>query len=74
MLLIRPESHQGTMQQDWVTKPGQAPSGIWAAILPVLKVITYFSCMGCYCNNQFHSVTTRHLEAAWEKWVDLNAL
>ena len=63
MLLIWPEGNWGTMWQDWATKPGQAPSRVWAVILPILKVIPYFPHMGCYCNNQFHSVT-RHLVAA----------
>ena len=33
-------------------------------------------CTVCYCNNQFHSITTRDLVVAWKKWFDLklNAL
>ena len=71
MLLIRPEGHQGTMQQAQSLAKHLVEFELWSFRFWKLCLNP---CMGCYCNNQFHSVTSRHLVVAWEKWVDLNAL
>ena len=73
MLLIRSEGHQGTMQKDWVTKPGQAPSGISTVILPILKVMPE-PMYGLLLQQSIPFINNKTFNGGMRKWVDVNAL